>query len=180
MDPLVRRWVSDGRIVTGATVTGRLCRKIDGRRPYDLSLRLGRPKAIEAGADIPRGVRVMSAVGRRLLPSLIVIIGALTGGPAPAQDLDQDKSGAKLFAASCADCHRSPRGLTKDRFSWTLSYFLREHYTSSPASAQALTAYLQSVDAPRAKPQPAARKSRPPATSVSEPVLRPSAPVPAR
>ena len=154
MDPLVRRWVSDGRIVTGATVTGRLCRKIDGRRPYDLSLRLGRPKAIEAGADIPRGVRVMSAVGRRLLPSLIVIIGALTGGPARAQGiLDQDKSGAKLFAANCADCHRSPRGLyAQDRFSWTLSYFLREHYTSSPASAQALTAYLQSAaDAARAE-----------------------------
>jgi mono/diheme cytochrome c family protein len=99
----------------------------------------------------------MLAFGGRL-PSLIIImiiIGALTVGPAWAQDLDQDKSGAKLFATNCTDCHRSPRGLAKDRFSWTLSYFLQQHYTSGPASAHALTAYLQSVDAPRAKQQPA-------------------------
>jgi hypothetical protein len=142
-------------------------------------LRHGQPKTIEAGADFQWWVRVMSTVGRRL-PSLIMIIGALTGGPARAQDLDQDKSGAKLFAATCADCHRSPRGLAKDRFSWTLSYFLRQHYTSSPASAQSLTAYLQSADAPRAKPQPAARKAQQPAPSVSEPALRPPAAVPGR
>ncbi len=117
------------------------------------------------------------------LPSLIIImiiIGALTIGPARAQDLDQDKSGAKLFATTCTDCHRSPRGLAKDRFSWTLSYFLRQHYTSGPASTHALTAYLQSVDAPRARPQPASRTSRPPATSGSEAPLRPPALVPAR
>jgi len=42
----------------------------------------------------------MLAFGGRL-PSLIIImiiIGALTVRPARAQDLDQDKSGAKLFA----------------------------------------------------------------------------------
>ena len=53
----------------------------------------------------------MLAVSRGL-PSLI-IIGALTVGPAQAQNLDQDKSGAKLFATNCTDCHRSPRGLAK-------------------------------------------------------------------
>ena len=119
----------------------------------------------------------MSAVGHTL-PALI-IIAALTGGTAQAQDLDQHKSGAKLFTDTCANCHRSPRGLAKDRFSWTLSYFLQQHYTSSPASARALTAYLQSVDAPRAKPQRAARKSRPMSPGASAP-LRPPAPVPAR
>jgi mono/diheme cytochrome c family protein len=123
----------------------------------------------------------MLAFGGRL-PSLfiMIIIGALTVGPAWAQDLDQDKSGAKLFATNCTDCHRSPRGLAKDRFSWTLSYFLQQHYTSGPASAHALTAYLQSVDAPRAKQQPASRTSLPPATSGSEAPLRPPAPVPVR
>ena len=117
------------------------------------------------------------------LPSLIIImiiIGALTVRPARAQDLDQDKSGAKLFATTCTDCHRSPRGLAKDRFSWTLSSFLQQHYTASPASAHALTAYLQSVDAARAKSQPAARTSQPPGTSGSVPPPRPPAPVPAR
>ena len=119
----------------------------------------------------------MLAVSRGL-PSLI-IIGALTVGPARAQDLDQDKSGAKLFATTCTDCHRSPRGLAKDRFSWTLSSFLQQHYTASPASAHALTAYLQSVDASRVK-QPAARTSQPLGTSGSVPPLRPPAPVPPR
>jgi hypothetical protein len=117
-------------------------------------------------------VRVMSAVGRRL-PSLIIVIVTLTGGPVRAQGLD--KGGAKLFTATCADCHRSPRGLAKDKFRWTLSYFLQQHYTSGAASAQELTAYLQSVDAPRAKPQP-----RLPAASAPTPSLRPPAPVPAR
>jgi mono/diheme cytochrome c family protein len=120
-------------------------------------------------------MRIMSVVGSRLLSLNI----ALTGGIARAQDLDEGKSGAQLFAAHCAACHRSPRGLAKDRFSWTLSYFLRQHYTSSSASAQALTAYLQSVDAPRGKPPPA-RKSMPPATSGPAPPLRPPAPVPTR
>jgi mono/diheme cytochrome c family protein len=120
----------------------------------------------------------MLAVSRGL-PSLI-IIGALTVGPAQAQNLDQDKSGAKLFATNCTDCHRSPRGLAKDRFNWTLSSFLQQHYTASPASAHALTAYLQSVDAPRAKSQPAAGTSQPPGTSGSVSPPRPPAPVPAR
>jgi mono/diheme cytochrome c family protein len=125
-------------------------------------------------------VRAISLVGWGF-PSLIIIL-ASTGGPAraQAQDLDEGKSGAKLFTTICVDCHRSPRGLAKDKFSWTLSYFLRQHYTSSTASADALTAYLQAVDAPRAKPTPAARKSQPTATGASEPPLRPPAPVPVR
>ena len=118
----------------------------------------------------------MSVVGSWLL-SLSIIVIALTGGTAPAQNLDQGKSGANLFAAHCAACHRSPRGLAKDRFGWTLSYFLRQHYTSSSASAQALTAYLQTVDAPRGEP---ASRSLPPTTSGSVPPLRPPAPVPTR
>src|SRR5262249_24068747 len=81
------------------------------------------------------------------------IIGALTGSPVQAEDLDHDKSASKLFADTCASCHRSARGLAKGRFSLTLWFFLKQHYTSSSASAQALTAYLQSVDAPRPKSQ---------------------------
>ena len=117
----------------------------------------------------------MSAVGHTL-PALL-IIAALTGGTAQAQDLDRHKSGAKLFTATCANCHRSPRGLAKDRFSWTLSHFLQQHYTSSPDSARTLAAYLQSVDAPRAR---AGRKSRPMSPGASAPSLRPPAPVPGR
>jgi hypothetical protein len=114
----------------------------------------------------------MSSGDRCVMLSILVV---LMGGTAWAQqDLDSNKSGAKLFATNCADCHHSPRGLAKDRFSWTLSNFLQQHYTSSAASAQTLTAYLQSVDVPRAKPRFVAHKSR--RTGVSVP-LRPPAPV---
>ena len=113
----------------------------------------------------------MSACGGRSL--VIIIIAALTTGPVRAENLDEGKSGETLFTATCADCHRSPRGLAKNRFSFALSYFLQQHYTSSAASAQVLTAYLQSVEAPRGKPQ-----ARPAATSAPAPSLRPPAPVP--
>ena len=115
---------------------------------------------------------------RRGLLSLTITV-ALMGGTAQAEDLEQGKSGAELFAANCAHCHHSPRGLAKDRFSWTLSRFLQQHYTSGSASAQALTAFLQSVDT-RARSQPIVRNPRPPGTSTSEPALRPPAPVPRR
>jgi hypothetical protein len=117
----------------------------------------------------------MSACGGRLRLLVIIIIAALTAAPVRAENLDAGKSGATLFTATCAECHRSPRGLAKNRFSFVLSYFLQQHYTSSAASAQVLTAYLQSVDAPRGKPQP-----RPPAASALAPSLRPPAPVPVR
>ena len=119
----------------------------------------------------------MSAVGRGLLSLMIMV--ALMGGGANAEDLDQGKSGAKLFASNCAHCHSNPRGLAKDRFSWTLSRFLKDHYTSGPASAQALTAFLLSVDS-RATSQSAGRKSRPAGTTPPGPELRPPAPVPTR
>ncbi|MGJ5179112.1 cytochrome C [Bradyrhizobium oligotrophicum] len=69
---------------------------------------------------------------------------------ARAEDLDAGKSGARLFADSCATCHRSARGLAKGRFRLTLYLFLQQHYTSSAASASALSTYLQSVDTPAA------------------------------
>ena len=88
---------------------------------------------------------------------------AITPTSALADNLDQDKSAPKLFASSCADCHRSARGLAKGRLSIMLQYYLQQHYTTSSATAQALTAYLQSVDTPpRSKAQPG--KSPPTAT----------------
>jgi hypothetical protein len=113
----------------------------------------------------------------RSLASLIII--ALTAALARAQeDLDQHKTGAQLFSADCVTCHRSPRGLAKDKFSLELWYFLRQHYTSSDASAQKLTAYLQSVDAPRPNAQPATRRWRYSDTGGSGPPPRPPLPVP--
>src|SRR5215472_10453946 len=101
----------------------------------------------------------MSVLARRLR-SFTIVITVLAGGLAKAQDLDQGKSGAQLFATDCMNCHHSPKGLARDRFSWTLSFFLQEHYTTSPASAHALTAYLQSVDTRRSTPDSSVHNRR--------------------
>jgi mono/diheme cytochrome c family protein len=125
----------------------------------------------------------MGAISHALALLIAITISAIVISlptSAHAQNLDQDKSAAKLFAASCVDCHRSARGLAKGRLSITLWYYLQQHYTSSSATARTLTAYLQSVDTPArsktGKSQPQAAKSA--ATSAS--ALRPPAPVPGR
>jgi mono/diheme cytochrome c family protein len=112
----------------------------------------------------------------------MAITVSLTAPEARAQEnLDRDKSGQKLFAATCAQCHRSPRGLSKGRISFLLTYYLRQHYTSSAASAQTLSAYLQAVDTPPAKSKTAARKARPAEVATTGSAApRPPATVPVR
>jgi mono/diheme cytochrome c family protein len=103
----------------------------------------------------------MSAID--YLRAFSVMLGmAMFGMAADAraqENLDRGQSGPKLFAASCIQCHKSARGLAKGRMSFTLSYYLRQHYTSSSASADTLTAYLQSVDTPPAKAKAGAKKA---------------------
>jgi len=101
---------------------------------------------------------------------VVVAVMAALGGPAVAQNIDQGKPAPKLFAESCAACHRSARGLAKGRFRLTLYLFLQQHYASNSSAAWALTSYLESVD--DAKPPAAAGTSR------SSP--RPPVPVPTR
>ena len=127
---------------------------------------------------------------RALALGLLVLLAA----DARAQEnLDRGKSGPKLFAASCVQCHKSARGLAKGRLSFTLSYFLRQHYTSGAETAQILTSYLQSVDTPptkleRAAGKPPASKAQPknvetrlPTGTISEdPRVRPPAMIPGR
>ncbi len=94
------------------------------------------------------------SLGRRLAP-LIVVIGVAVSTPGTAQNLDAGKTPAQLFASNCQDCHRSPGGLAKNTSSWSLSGFLRVHYTTSSAEAAALAAYVLA----HAR-EPAPRKSR--------------------
>ena len=111
-------------------------------------------------------------LGRTLVA--LGIIALLAGTTARAQNLDQGKSGAKLFADGCTACHRSPRGLAKGRFKLTLYLYLKEHYSTGPDAASALASYLESVDAgQRGAPREAAKPGR--RSSV-----RPPAPVPGR
>jgi len=112
--------------------------------------------------------------GRGLVVPLVAVglAAALTAAVAHAQNLDEGKPPAKLFADGCSSCHRSPRGLAKGRFSFTLAWFLKDHYATSSASANALAAYLESVDSgPRsaAKSKPAAHQARSPRPPASVP-----------
>ena len=113
--------------------------------------------------------------------SLLVLgaISVLIGAGAHAQNIDQGKPAARLFADDCATCHHSPRGLAKGRFRLTLYLFLQQHYASNSSSAWALTSYLESVDsAQRGQSRAAAAKPSPPATRTSRSPIRPPASVP--
>jgi mono/diheme cytochrome c family protein len=95
------------------------------------------------------------------------LLAVLACGAARAEDLDAGKSAEKLFADSCAACHKSARGLTKRNY-LTLYFFLRDHYASNSTSAWALTSYLESVDGtPRSRPRkPSAKAERAERTSA--------------
>jgi mono/diheme cytochrome c family protein len=118
----------------------------------------------------------MSSIKPRHGLLIVAAILALSGQAAVAQNLDQDKPAPKLFADSCAACHKSARGLAKGRFRLTLYMFLQDHYASNSSSAWALTNYLDSLDGgKRAPPRTAAKP-----TTTSRSSLRPPAPVPTR
>ena len=117
-------------------------------------------------------------LGRGLLALGLAAMPAI--GAARAENLDQGKSGPRLFADSCATCHRSARGLAKGRISLTLFLYLREHYASNSSTAWELTSYLESVDGvPRSRSRSAAAKPSP-STFQAQSSPRPPLPVPQR
>jgi hypothetical protein len=101
--------------------------------------------------------------------------------PAQAQNLDEGKSGARLFADTCVTCHHRAKGLTKGRFQVTLYFFLQQHYASNSSAAWELASYLESVDeAQRSRPPRAAAKKPSHGTGLAGVSLRPPAPIPQR
>jgi hypothetical protein len=77
----------------------------------------------------------------------VAILALGAAGPAWAQEnLEAGKTAAELYTSNCAICHKSPHGLSEKVGIFGLDSFLREHYTSSHASAAAITAYLQAID----------------------------------
>ena len=111
----------------------------------------------------------MQAKGRVRAAVAVSVVMLVMATDARAQEnLDRDKTGPKLFAATCVQCHKTARGLARGRMSFTLSYYLRQHYTSSAATAQTLTAYLQSVDTPPAKAKAGGKKSQVGTSQVSK------------
>jgi hypothetical protein len=134
------------------------------------------PELPEAAHPLRVPEKLMSPIKARCGLLVVAVMAALGGSVAVAQNLDQGKSAQKLFAESCATCHRSPRGLAKGRFHLTLYLFLQKHYSSGSSSAWALTSYLESIDSgKRVAAKPAAKTG----ASRSR-LLRPPAPVPAR
>jgi len=87
----------------------------------------------------------------KLRRSLLVLgaVCALAGSAAHAQNLDQGKSATRLFADSCATCHRSAPALAKGRSRTQLFQFLQEHYATSSNTAAELASYLAAVDIKR-------------------------------
>ena len=113
---------------------------------------------------------------------VLAVTATLGGSVAIAQNLDRGKPATKLFAESCATCHRSPRGLAKERFKLTLYLFLQKHYSSDSSSAWTLASYLESVDSgKRVAAKSGARTKSAARTGASRSgLLRPPAPVPVR
>jgi len=86
----------------------------------------------------------VSAFGRAatVVLGIAAAIGLRYSLCAHAEDFDAGKSAPQLFASNCSTCHSTAHGLAKRLNSWSLNSFLREHYTVSRASADALSAYL--------------------------------------
>jgi mono/diheme cytochrome c family protein len=105
----------------------------------------------------------------------LVVVALAAAVPARAQNLDEGKSAAKLFADSCTTCHRSARGLAKGRFRLTLYMFLKDHYSNGSDTAWALASYLADIDSAPHGRSPGKPK-KPPAASHS--ALKPPMPVP--
>jgi hypothetical protein len=109
----------------------------------------------------------------------LAAIQMLIGADAFAQNLDEGKSAARLFADSCVTCHRSARGLAKGRYRVTLFMFLREHYVSNSSTALELASYLASVDGSQSgKSRTAKTNSSAAVSSKPNSSIRPPKPVP--
>jgi hypothetical protein len=92
--------------------------------------------------------------------ALMLIAAAFSAGTARAQDINEGRSPSQMFAAVCATCHQSPRGLGRHGAA-ALAGFLRQHYTTSREQAAVLAGYVASFANQPAAAQPPG--PRPPA-----------------
>jgi mono/diheme cytochrome c family protein len=113
-----------------------------------------------------------------ILGCALVALGAFSWGApaAQAQNIDAGKTAPKLFADSCASCHRNPGVLAKGRFRPTLFAFLQDHYTTSTGAAWELAGYLTAVETPAKASKSKSAASHAPAKPRGS-VPRPPAPV---
>lgn len=69
---------------------------------------------------------------------------AAPANQAIGEDLNAGKSAVQMFNSDCSVCHKSSRGLAKDRNPTSLAGFLRQHYTTGSIQATALAGFLAS------------------------------------
>jgi hypothetical protein len=105
--------------------------------------------------------------------TVMLLIGCFVAIPAWAENLDAGKSGSQIFAGTCAECHKSPRGLLKKVHAAALPGFLREHYTTGGQMASVLSAYLISNGATEKRPVGDQAKPGDDAKSDSKPAAPP-------
>ena len=84
----------------------------------------------------------MLARAATIVPIIAAVIAFRSPLSARAEDFDAGKSAQQLFASNCSSCHHTAHGLARRMNSWSLSAFLREHYTATRASAETLSTYL--------------------------------------
>ena len=103
----------------------------------------------------------MKGFKRRGIGLAAGLLALALAAPAAAQEnLDSGKTGAQLYAADCAICHKSAQALKKSGGIFGLSSFLREHYTASRESAAAIASYLDTVGNPPAQKKAAGATKR--------------------
>ena len=98
-------------------------------------------------------------------------IAMLVCTAARAQNLDQGKSAAQLFANGCAACHHGPRGLAKGRIKLQLFMFLKDHYVTNSSEAWALPPICSRPKVPRVagrEPAPQSHRMRRGTTTISK------------
>jgi hypothetical protein len=112
-----------------------------------------------------RGWQLVRGILSRRVWLVLGLVAVLACAGARAENLDQGKSGQKLFADTCVSCHKSAKGLTKRGY-LALYFFLKDHYVTDSTSAWALTSYLESVeDTPRGRSKKTAERAASPPSS---------------
>jgi len=109
---------------------------------------------------------------------------ALASSAGAQGSLDQGKTGAQLYASTCAACHKSAQSVSKTKWLFGLESFLRQHYTSNSESAAILAAYLKGQEKGSADSQRGTRHmsqvkpSVPTLSGIEEDIPRPPADIP--
>src|ERR1043166_9006499 len=95
----------------------------------------------------------VSGFGRILLIGALLAAGLGIARLHAQTVLGDPRDAARIFAANCSVCHKSPQGLAK---SGQVAGFLRQHYTTGPEMSAAMAAYLVAAGSAPAKKDRAA------------------------